>query len=69
VTEIAFDDSISIPIPDWFHLDITEIYNNLNSAKKKGQYDQQHALCNSAMGIHRKTITSIGIIANHLLRF
>jgi hypothetical protein len=38
VSEIATDDSI--PIPDWYNLELKEIFNNLNPTTKKGEQDQ-----------------------------
>jgi hypothetical protein len=65
VTETAMDDSI--PIPGWFNLKISEIYNNLNPVTKKEQQDQR-SWHKSTMGIHGKPTTSVGMITNCLLK-
>jgi hypothetical protein len=62
--EIENEDSL---IPSWFNLDMSEIYNHLNPSTKKGQQDQR-AWRKSAIDNNRKEITSIGIIANRLLK-
>jgi len=54
-------------IPNWFNLDISAIYDNLNPATKKGQQDQR-AWRKSAIDSNGKAITSVGIIANRLLK-
>jgi hypothetical protein len=64
LSEIENEDSL---IPSWFNLDMSEIYNNLNPSTKKGQQDQR-VWRKSAIDINGKPITSVGIIANHLLK-
>jgi hypothetical protein len=54
-------------IPNWFNLDISAIYDNLNPATKKRQQDQR-AWRKSAIDTNGKAITSVGIIANRLLK-
>jgi hypothetical protein len=61
------DEDDSIPIPDWFNLKISEIYNNLNPVTKKEQQDQR-SWHKSTMGIHGKPTTSVGMITNCLLK-
>jgi len=57
----------SVVIPNWFNLDIYEIYYNFNPATKKEQKDQW-AWRKSAIDSNGKPIASVGIIANHLLK-
>jgi len=64
LSETDIVDSI---IPSWFHLDISEIYDHLNPATKKGQNDQR-TWRKCAIDINGKPITSVGIIGNRLLK-
>ena len=54
-------------VGNWFNLDILAIYDNLNPVTKKGQQDQR-AWRKSAIDSNGKAITSVGIIANRLLK-
>jgi hypothetical protein len=60
-------DIVDSLIPSWFHLDISEIYDHLNPATKKGQNDQR-TWRKCAIDINGKPITSVGVIANRLLK-
>jgi hypothetical protein len=50
----ASDDAEPTPIPDWFQLDIGEIYDHLNPR--------------TTIDGNGKRLTSIGVVANHLLK-
>jgi len=64
LSETDIVDSI---IPSWFHLDISEIYDHLNPATKKGQNDQR-TWRKCAIDVNGKPITSVGVLANRLLK-
>jgi hypothetical protein len=57
----------STPIPDWWALEMDEIYGHLNPQTKKGQSTQRawHKCVVDSAG---KPLTSIGLVANHLLK-
>ena len=54
------------PIPDWFSLDIEEIYEKLNPRTKQGQL-LQRSWRKRAVDGSGKVLTSIGLVANRLL--
>jgi len=61
----AADDST--PIPDWYNLQIDEIYDQLNPRTKQGQLTQR-AWRKCAVDGTGKPLTSIGLVANRLLK-
>jgi hypothetical protein len=58
LSETDIEDSLN---PSWFNLDISEIYNHLNQ-------NNQRVWWKYAIVINREPFTSVGIIANHLLK-
>jgi hypothetical protein len=65
VSKEAADDST--PIPDWWNLQINEIYDQLNPRMKQGQLTQR-AWHKCAVDGTGKPLTSIGLVANRLLK-
>ena len=63
--ETACDDNT--PIPDWFTLDIEEIYEKLNPRTKQGQLHQRDWRKRAIDG-NGKPLSSIGLVANRLLK-
>jgi len=61
----AADDST--PIPDWYNLQIDEIYDQLNPRTKQGQLTQR-AWHKHAVDGTGKPLTSIGLVVNRLLK-
>jgi len=55
------------PIPDWFALDVGEIYDHLNPRTKQGQAHQRGWRKRAVDG-SGKPLTSIGLVANRLLK-
>jgi hypothetical protein len=55
------------PIPDWFNLDLESIYDKLNPRTKEG-VAQARAWRKRATDGTGKPMTSIGIVANRLLK-
>jgi hypothetical protein len=65
--ENGVEEDESIPIPDWFALDIGQIYDHLNPRTKQGQV-QQRGWRKRAVDATGKPLTSIGLVANRLLK-
>jgi len=61
------DDDDPTPIPDWFELDIGEIYEHLHPRTKQGQ-SHQRGWQKRAVDGSGKPLTSIGLVANRLLK-
>jgi hypothetical protein len=57
----------STPIPDWWTLEMDEIYDQLNPRMKQGQMTQQD-WCKHAVDGTGRLLTSIGLVANRLLK-
>jgi hypothetical protein len=61
------DDVDPTLIPDWFDLDIGEIYEHMNPRTKQGQ-SHQRGWRKRAVDGSGKPLTSIGLVANRLLK-
>ncbi len=59
----ALEDDEPTPIPDWFQLDIGEIYDHLNPRTKPGQV-YLRGWRKQAIDGNGKPLTSIGVVAN-----
>ena len=55
------------PIPDWFGLDLDLIYDHLNPRTKQG-LSYSRSWRKTAVDVTGKPLSSIGIVANRLLK-
>jgi hypothetical protein len=67
LNENGGDDVDPTLIPDWFDLDIGEIYEHMNPRTKQGQ-SHQRGWQKRAVDGSGKPLTSIGLVANRLLK-